>query len=144
MVVDPDFVFIVSYECPRCRTALEARASGPPTWLRCPECGRASLPPEHMRGPRPPVEPQDIKIGTFTTGSSAALPIRPRSMAPMPLNPAARAPAGRLMLGSAFFLTICLFLFSLLSGNAGRSALFGIASAVFLFLLSRPVAPNRE
>jgi hypothetical protein len=142
--VEPDFIFIVNYQCPRCHAALEARASGPPTWLRCPECGRASLPPEHMRTSRQPIEESNLLVGTFTTNGSTALPIRPRPMAPMPGLPGAKAPTARLMLGSGFFLTMFLFLFSLLESNAMRSALFGIAAAVFLFLLSRPVAPGRE
>src|SRR3954468_22641240 len=48
----PDITFIVAYRCPRCHAALEARTSESQTWLRCPKCGRASLPPEHMREPR--------------------------------------------------------------------------------------------
>jgi hypothetical protein len=142
--VDPDFVFIVTYQCPRCHAALEARASGPPAWLRCPQCGRASLPPEHMRSARPQVDEPDIVIGSFTTNGSGALPIRPRPMAPMPGAPGSKAPTARLMLGSGFFLTMFLFLFSLLESNGMRSLLFGIAAAVFLFLLSRPVRSAPE
>jgi hypothetical protein len=97
-----------------------------------------------MQRPRQPVEEMDLMIGTFTTGGAGALPIRPRPMAPMPGVPGSKAPTARLMLGSGFFLTMFLFLFSLLESNGMRSALFGIAAAVFLFLLSRPVAPGRE
>ena len=141
--MDPDFVFIVNYSCPRCHAALEARASGPPTWLRCPGCGRASLPPEHMRAPRPPAGEKEVLIGSFTTGSEA-LPIRPRPMARMPGAPGVKPPTGRLVLGSGFFLTTFLFLFSLLEGHAVRSTLFGVAAAVFLLLLSRPVVHGRD
>jgi hypothetical protein len=97
-----------------------------------------------MRGPRLPVEESNLLVGTFTTGGSGALPIRPRPMAPMPGMPGSKAPTARLLLGSGFFLTMFLFLFSLLEANAMRSALFGIAAAVFLLLLSRPVVAGRE
>ncbi len=140
--VDPDFVFIVTYQCPRCHADLETRSSGPPAWLRCPSCGRASLPPEHNRDHRPgSIDAESVVISAPGGGASgaAALPPRPRSMAAMPSAPAPRAPATRLMLGSGFFLTTFLFVFSLLESNGLRAALFGVTAAVFLFLLSRPV-----
>ena len=96
-----------------------------------------------MRAPREPVDEETLIIGNFTTGG-AALPIRPRPMAPMPGAPASKAQTTRLMLGSGFFLTTFLFIFSLLESNAVRSTLFGVAAAVFLFLLSRPVASPRS
>jgi len=141
--VNPDLVFIVNYQCPRCHAALEARESGPPTWLRCPACGRASLPPEQIRATRPPVEEETLLIGAFTTGPGA-LPIRPRPMAPRPSIIGSKAQTARLMLGSGFFLTTFLFIFSLLESNAVRSTVSGIAAGVFLFLLSRPITPSRE
>jgi DNA-directed RNA polymerase subunit RPC12/RpoP len=48
-----EITFIVEYQCPACGAALEARSSETYGWLRCPRCGRASLPPEHMQAPRP-------------------------------------------------------------------------------------------
>ena len=142
--MDPDFVFIVPYSCPRCHASLEARASGAPTWLRCPACGRASLPPEHNRSSSSSfIDDQTLVIGNFVTGH-APLPIRPRAMAPMPPARASKAPTARLLLGTGFFLTMFLSLFSLLESNGARSGIFGIASAVFLFLLARPAGHHTE
>ncbi len=141
--MDPDFIFIVPYECPRCHASLEARASGPPSWLRCPSCGRASLPPEIIRSPPPPIDDQAFLIGAFSN-VPADLPIRPRAMAPRPSPASTKVPTARLLLGTGFFFTVFLFLFSLLEPDMGRSALFGVAAAVFLFLLARPSAPARD
>jgi hypothetical protein len=142
--VDPDFVFIVTYSCPRCHASLEARASGPPTWLRCPTCGRASLPPEHTR--RPPasfIDDDTLIIGNFTT-AAAPLPIRPRAMAPLPSSRAPKAPTARLLLGTGFFLTTFLFLFSLLESSGVRAAIFGLAAVVFLICLARPIGHSSD
>jgi hypothetical protein len=139
--VDPDFVFIVNYSCPRCHAALEARASGPPSWLRCPSCGRASLPPDHTRSARRSVtflDDDTLIIGNFTTGGAAApLPIRPRGMAPLPSPIAAKTPTAKLVLGSAFFLSTILFVFSLLDSSGGRAGFFGLAAVVCMILLTR-------
>jgi len=143
--VEPDFVFIVTYACPRCHAALETRSSGPPSWLRCPSCGRASLPPEHNRNVafRPEVNDEEpaIFIGA-SDAISAAPPSGPRPMAARPSATPSRAQSTRLMLGSGFFVAMFLTLFSLLDANPALASLFGVASAVFLFLLTRPIAPN--
>lgn len=141
--MEPDFVFIVTYECPRCHAALETRSSGPPAWLRCPSCGRASLPPEHNRNADVSrIDQEDLFTIPAGASVSAALPLRPRPMAARPSSSPSRAQSTRLMLGTGFFVTAVLFVFSLLEANAVRAALFAVASGVFLFLLSRPVAPN--
>ena len=38
-----------TYSCPNCHVALDAPAGAWDGWLRCPSCGRASLPPEPAR-----------------------------------------------------------------------------------------------
>jgi len=138
--VNPDFVFIVNYECPRCHVALENRSSGAPAWLRCPACGRASMPPDHERNAGPPRSEVDPFLIGVAASATASLPLRPRPMAPMPAPMSTRNQTARLMLGSGFFLTMFLFIFSLLESNGFRAAMFGVAAAVFLFLLTRPVS----
>jgi hypothetical protein len=145
--VDPDFVFIESYSCPRCHASLEAGVSGPPTWLRCPACGRASLPPEHNRIAPPPyyADERTLLIGNFTTGGALPpLPIRPRAMAPLPLQQAPPTPTARLFLGAGFFLTTLLFIFSLLDSNGGRAGVFGLIAVVCLIFLTRQTGRPRE
>lgn len=147
--MDPDFVFIVNYACPRCHAALEARLSGAPSWLRCPSCGRASLPPEHNRmAPPPMVDDQTLVIGNFTTGAATAsmpLPVRPRSTTPFPARQGTPTPTARVLLGSGLFLTVLLFLLSLLDSNGGRAGVFGFLAVVCLILLARkPGRPPRD
>ena len=142
--MDPDFVFIVAYSCPRCHAPLEARASGPPTWLRCPSCGRACLPPEHTRrSPASFIDDETLIIGNFATGA-APLPIRPRQMAPLPSAHVPKTPTARLLLGTGFFLTTFLFVFSLLESSGARAAVFGLAAMVFLILLARPAGNSSD
>jgi hypothetical protein len=146
--VDPDFVFIVTYACPRCHASLEARASGPPTWLRCPACGRACLPPEHNRiSHLPSIDDDMLIIGNFTTaGGTAPLPLRPRAMAPLPLRqPAPSTPTARLLLGTGFFLTTIMFVFSLLDADKSRAGFFGFIAVICLVLLARRTGrPSRD
>lgn len=62
-----EITYIVAYRCPNCQAALEARTTEANTWLRCPKCGRASLPPDLVRTPRiDPILPGDdvLVIGT--------------------------------------------------------------------------------
>jgi hypothetical protein len=146
--VDPDFVYIVNYNCPKCQEPLEARLTGPPNWLRCPVCGRACLPPEVS-----PVSsastvdfegnfdfPGDLAKG----GAVGLLPARPRGMAPLPSPARSRTPTSRLLLGSGFFLSTILFLFSLLDFNSARAMLFAFVALVCLVLLTRRPSRSRE
>jgi hypothetical protein len=94
-----------------------------------------------MRMAPPPIDDQTLVIGPFSSPATA-LPIRPRAMAPRPQAVAPKTPTARLILGTGFFLTVLLFLFSLLEPDGARSTLFGVAAAVFLFLLVRPVGSS--
>jgi hypothetical protein len=133
---DPDFVFIVNYACPRCHASLETRTSGPPSWLRCPSCGRAVLPPDQNRiTSKPYVLDETLIIGNFTTGGpSVALPLRPRPMAPFPAKPGSATSTTRFLLGTGFFATMVMFLFSLLDSNGARA---GVLALICLVLLGR-------
>lgn len=41
-------VFLNVYSCPGCGAELEAGNEPSPSWLRCPNCGRPSLPPDEL------------------------------------------------------------------------------------------------
>lgn len=43
--LDADIVFLSGYTCPGCLAELELPHHRPDSWLRCPRCGRPSLPP---------------------------------------------------------------------------------------------------
>ena len=147
--VDPDFVFIVNFECPKCQMSLESRLSGPPTWLRCPACGRACLPPEMTRVSTSTTANSDESHGFLgdhaNGGTVGVLPTRPRRMAPLPSPAPSRTPVSRLLLGTGFFLSTILFLFSLLDSNGARAGLFAFVALVCLVLLiRRPSRPPQE
>jgi hypothetical protein len=91
----------------------------------------------------PIIDEDTLVIGNFITGSPA-LPIRPRSMAPLPPLSAPKASTTRVLLGTGFFLTTFLFLFSLLESNGVLSVISGFAALVLLYLLSRPARSSYQ
>jgi hypothetical protein len=145
--VNPDFVFIVNYDCPNCHAGLEARGSDSPTWLRCPSCGKASIPPEHARI-RPTIDRETLVIGPVTAIAAPAngkLPIRPRPMMPMPEVHEGKSQSTRMLLGAGLFVTIFLALFSLLDQKPTQAGGFGAASMICLAMLARPGArPSKD
>jgi hypothetical protein len=64
--LDADVVFLSIYPCPGCDVELEAPEAATTGWLRCPRCGRPSLPPAdgviHNRR-RPPRARRDHPAG---------------------------------------------------------------------------------
>jgi DNA-directed RNA polymerase subunit RPC12/RpoP len=125
--------FIVEYRCPRCDAALEARSSQSYGWLRCPRCGRASLPPEHMRAPRPSVR-SPLGDDVLIIG-----PERPRGSAS---DRASFRPGSfrRIAGATALFLSLLIALLSLLEQDRiGALAFFFIA----LISLAVSVYPAR-
>jgi hypothetical protein len=53
LATEGEITFIVEYNCARCGARLEAKSSQVDGWRRCPRCGRAGLPPQYMKVPRP-------------------------------------------------------------------------------------------
>jgi hypothetical protein len=45
MAHDAEVLFLTGYSCPGCRSELDIPSPPPDSWLRCPRCGRPSLPP---------------------------------------------------------------------------------------------------
>ncbi len=63
-------------------------------------------------------------------------------MAARPLPAVPRSQTARLVLGTGFFLTTFLFLFSLLGPDRGNTVFFAVAAGAFLLLLARPFSPR--
>lgn len=134
-----EMTFIVEYRCPRCDAALEARSSEAFGWLRCPNCGRASLPPEHMRPPRarPRARPSGssgddvVIIGPDPPGADATArsPFRPGSF---------RRIAG----ASALFLSLLIALLSLLEQDRIGAMAFTVIAVACLAFSVYPVRPR--
>jgi DNA-directed RNA polymerase subunit RPC12/RpoP len=132
-----EMTFIVEYRCPRCDAALEARSGEAFGWLRCPSCGRASLPPEHMRTPRPRTRPSEppgddvVIIGPDPTGADATdrSPFRPGSF---------RRIAG----ASALFLSLLIALLSLLEQDRIGAMVFTVIAVLCLVFSAYPIRPR--
>ena len=64
-----EILYLVTYRCPRCGIDLETSQGPAGTWLLCPGCGRASLPPtqEQLAAESMPtravVDPETLYIG---------------------------------------------------------------------------------
>src|SRR5262245_59725752 len=127
-VASPEITFIVNYRCSRCHAALEARTADAQTWLRCPECGRASLPPEHMRSlPRPIASPDEdvLVIGPD--------PLGPRTGANGSLGASGRTGSGRrIAMAVGILISFTMLMISFLDGNATNVAIFGVSTVVLL------------
>lgn len=84
-------LFLVSYPCPGCGTDLETGPRAVETWLRCPRCDRASLPPTYQQTlpqeiPVPveaQVDPEIFYIGPF---------LKEPTMGEKPLEPTTAPP----------------------------------------------------
>ena len=139
-----DFVFIVNYECPRCHAALEDRSSGPPAWLRCPSCGRASLTPEHDQNSKSSRIEQEGAVFVIPAHGPGfvGLPAGPRPMAGRPSAVPDRVLTTRRLLGAGFFVAAIGCFFAVLEANGVVAAVAGVLSLIFLFLLSRPAVPK--
>jgi hypothetical protein len=131
-VVEAEITFIVTYRCPCCHAALEARTSEAHTWLRCPECGRASLPPEHMRT-LPPVRnsPDDdvLIIGPDAGGPRRAMSGQAESGA---------HPGGgrRVGLAVGVFVSFAMLAIAFFEGNVANVAIFGVTTIVLLAIVA--------
>ncbi len=135
-----DLVFIVSYECPGCRLMLEDRSGGVPAWHRCPKCGRPSLAPDHQNWNRSSFRSETKPtLDTGTYFIEEELPIRPRSMAPLPSSTGQTTSNLFLSLGIGFFASIFLCIVSLLNGNSVFAWITGLAAVICFLLLVVPI-----
>lgn len=124
--LQPEITFIVTYRCPRCDAALEARTRESHTWLRCPRCGRASLPPEHMRTPPPPVALDDDVLVIGSAPDDVAAPRAGR-----------RHPGGtrRISLAAGILISLTMLMISFVDGNTVNVGIFGVVTLVLFAIL---------
>ncbi|AGA25142.1 hypothetical protein [Singulisphaera acidiphila] len=121
-----EITYIVAYRCPNCQVALEARTSEANTWLCCPKCGRASLPPELMRPPRVAhLAPDD-----------AVLVIGPDQDSDAP--EASRAHPGairRVLLTVGLLAALMMLAMAFLEGNFVNVAIFGVVAIIVVVIM---------
>jgi hypothetical protein len=139
-IVESEITFIVAYRCPQCQAELEARSGLAQGWVRCPKCGRASLPPEHMRavlGARPVAEGEDVLVIGPGTDVRFLSPVETASTAPMGVS-------GRsVFFAAGCFVSFFLLLISLLDQNPTNTTIFAFLSLLFPVLWAIPIRRRR-
>ncbi len=133
-----EVVSTLTYSCPYCHTELDPPAGHWDGWLRCPSCGRPSLPPE------PKISPYIISRAAASsraddTALDAGSPSGATNLdAPKPLTGrmAYTSPA-RVVFTTGFVLCLLLALIYFLDFAPGKLTLFGFLTIAFFLLLLR-------
>jgi hypothetical protein len=136
--VSSEIVPTTTYSCPRCHVELDTPSGRWEGWLRCPSCGRASLPPEPERllhisrgvvvSGRDNGAPLEVGLPTGAMGLDIPRPGTGRM---------AHTSVARLVFTTGFVLCLLLTLIYFLDFNAGRLAIFGLLTIGFFLLLLR-------
>ncbi len=126
------------YSCPNCRAELEADVNAWDGWLRCPACGRASLPPEPIGLPRDDQSPaaasttNGVPEITFAPVADGAVEFPKVAAGRM-----AHTSLPRLIFTTGLVLCLLLTLVSFIDVKPMRLGIFGFLSMVFFMLLLR-------
>jgi hypothetical protein len=142
--VDSEITYFVTYPCPHCKVELEAQHGGWQGWLRCPECGVPSLPPEFLLGHpltrrRVPDSDEDqsaLVIDEAPEGPGGS-DRTPRAGSSSPVS------ALRLIFMTGLILSLFLLLIAYMDQNTQTTAIFGFLSIAFFLLFVRTPARNR-
>jgi hypothetical protein len=139
--VSDEIVFIDSYLCPHCRTELEAGPHRWLGWLRCPTCGRPSLPPGPLPYPyarRPAARPSRPSGVLFISESgSRTISTDPESGTEVETGAPSRFSPARLVITTGLALCLFMALVAYLDRNTVNMAIFGFLSLVFFVMLLR-------
>ncbi|WP_406697644.1 transposase [Singulisphaera sp. Ch08] len=126
-----EITYIVAYRCPNCQAALEARSSEAQTWLRCPKCGRASLPPELVRTPHvDPILPGDDVLVIGPAAHAAGLD----SGEPRP-SPAYSGAVRRVLLVVGILAAFMMLMTSFVERDFMNVAIYGVVAIVLLVIM---------
>lgn len=133
----PEITFIVTYPCPGCQASLEAKSRATQGWLRCPRCGRASLPPDTVKPPPLDSDPS-LDDDVLVIGPGAK-----EDGAPLRVAAASRYPGGarRVTMAVSLLITLTLLGFAFSDGNFVGVAIYG---AIFTALLMGLVTISRR
>jgi len=136
--VSSESIALPTYSCPNCRAELEAELSAWDGWLRCPACGRVSLPPERVSVPNESQLPAAAGTGNgvpepaFIPGLDAAVEF-PR----LATGRMAHTSLTRLIFTTGLVLCLLLTLVYFIDGKPMLLGIFGFLSMVFFALLLR-------
>jgi hypothetical protein len=127
-----------TYSCLNCRAELEAKLGAWDGWLRCPACGRVSLPPEPVGLPnesQPPAAASalnGVPEPAFTPGPDVPLEFRRVAAGRM-----AHTSLARLIFTTGLVLCLLLSLIYFIDFKPIPLGIFGFLSIVFFLLLLR-------
>jgi hypothetical protein len=130
----------LKYACPHCRAGLESRVRAWQGWLRCPSCGKASLPPEPAV-PAPQVSswpnlPEDRLDSALSTAPDEN-PSAPDGPAVIGAGRSLMGSPARLIFVTGFGVSLFMLLIEFLENQISGMAIFGFLSMVFFLLLLR-------
>ncbi len=127
-----------TYSCPSCHVRLDVPPGHWEGWLRCPSCGRASLPPE-------PDALLTVSRGATISGHENGVPLEVDALAdgtgleigmPRTGRMAHTSPA-RVIFTTGFVICLLLTLIYFLDSKPGAMAIFGFLTIGFFLLLLR-------
>ena len=133
-----EITYIVVYRCHRCGASLEARTDRAHSWVRCPKCGRGSLPPDNMPAPRAewraPTADDVLVIGP----EPETRPARPPGLRWLPYLDPYPGSAKRIAIGTVLFVSLLMFLFAAIDQNGVNACIFAFIAVVLFLILVRP------
>jgi hypothetical protein len=132
LTTESEITFIVEYDCVRCGARLEAKSSQADGWLRCPQCGRAGLPPPYMKVPRPRTQ-ASLGDDVLVIG-----PLPPGALRPG-RSGLGRGSVRRISGALALFFLLLTGYFALLDAFGLGAWVFGLITLVCLVLAAFPV-----
>jgi hypothetical protein len=127
-----DILFVAVYRCPGCDAALEATEAQDTGWVRCPRCGRPSLPSDHIIGRRAPREP--ILVDGHRTGMSG------EDLLLIDEDDAPRRHTWLKGLGILAGIAAPMLIFLAMGRDPYEASVLGVIMAIALVLLLRPKA----
>jgi hypothetical protein len=138
------------YPCPHCRAMIVMGQDRWRGWVRCPECGRPGLPPDHALRPRAsrrriedPPAPRTEELAAPHPRPSPHPDGLAGPIAPVPVRVTPAVPrhspssASRVIVSTGFIVSIFLLLVAYLDRSSQSSAIFGCLTLLFFLLLLR-------
>lgn len=151
-----EIAFVSEFHCRHCGTALVGRSRAWSSWMRCPQCGRASLAPEIRIEPSPrfvplPDDPPDdlLVIGpdpelSAMTPLAAAGPSEISGEDEDDLGLITAVSVRRVVASTILFLSLTMLVLSVLDQSSLGSSLFGTIAMVAIVLLVWPSPSSRR
>jgi hypothetical protein len=132
--MEAEIVHVASYTCPHCNAALEVRQGDWAGWMRCPACGRPSLPPEILSS----TSSHRAEVTIDQDSGPIFMPLeKAPELRPDPFAQSRPFSAWRLVFTTGLVLSLMLFVVYAIDGDHLRMTIFGCFAGVSFLLLLR-------